>query len=102
MTGTIALTPQSPTNPFRHKYHPDHDNLDDRFANFKAEAYAVTRVLSLQFSSTPPPGFNDPDYGYRVQGGTYRETVTGLNKAPITCQGTFRLTRLSDIGVLNQ
>ena len=102
LTGTITLTPQSPTNPFRHKYHPDHDNLDDRFANFKAESYEVTRTLSLEFSSTAPAGFNDPDYGYRVQGGTYRETVTGLNKSPITCQGTFRLTRLSDIGVLNQ
>lgn len=102
LSGTIVLTPQFPTNPFRHKFHPDHDNLDDRFVNYKEEAYAVQRLISLEFSTTPPPGVSDPDFGYREQAGTYRETVTGLNKSPIHCQGTFRLTRISDIAELNR
>ncbi len=102
LSGTIVLSPQFPTNPFRHKFHPDHDNLDDRFVNYREEAYSVQRAISLQFSTAPPPGVNDPDFGYREQAGTYRETVTGLNKAAIHCQGTFRLTRISDIAELNR
>ena len=102
LAATILLAPQFPTNPFRHKFHPDHDNLDDRFTSYKEEAYPVQRSLTLQFSSTPPPGVSDPDFGYRMQAGTYRETVTGLNKAALNCQGSFRLTRVSDIAELNQ
>ncbi len=102
LSGTIVLDPRFPTNPFRHKFHPDHDNLDDRFVNYREEAYTVQRAISLQFSTTPPPGVSDPDFGYREQAGTYRETVTGLNKSPIHCQGTFRLTRISDIAELNR
>lgn len=102
LSGTIVLSPQFPTNPFRHKFHPDHDNLDDRFVNYREEAYPVQRAISLQFSTTPPPGVSDPDFGYREQAGTYRETVTGLNKSAIHCQGTFRLTRISDIAELNR
>jgi len=102
LSGTIVLSPQFPTNPFRHKFHPDHDNLDDRFVNYKEEVYPVQRSISLQFSTTPPPGVSDPDFGYREQAGTYRETVTGLNKSAINCQGTFRLTRMSDIAELNR
>lgn len=102
LSGTIVLSPQFPTNPFRHKFHPDHDNLDDRFVNYKEEAFTVQRAISLQFSTTPPPGVSDPDFGYREQAGTYRETVTGLNKSAINCKGTFRLTRMSDIAELNR
>jgi len=102
LSGTIVLSPQFPTNPFRHKFHPDHDNLDDRFVNYKEEALTVQRAISLQFSTTPPPGVSDPDFGYREQAGTYRETVTGLNKSAINCKGTFRLTRMSDIAELNR
>jgi hypothetical protein len=102
LSGTISLSSQFPTNPFRHKFHPDHDNLDDRFVGQREEAFPVQRTISLQFASTAPAGENDPDFGYRVQAGTYRETVTGLNKTPIRCQGTFRLTRVSDVAELNR
>jgi hypothetical protein len=102
LTGKITLTPEFPTNPFRHKYHPDHDNLDERFANFRAEAYQIERNISLTFSSAAPAGTSIPDYGHGVWAGTYRETVTGLNRRPITCKGPFRLTRLIDTPDLNQ
>jgi hypothetical protein len=99
----IELGPNFSTNPFRHKYHPDHDNLDGRFValtnNF--EAYAVTREIELEFSGTDPTGANSPDFGYSVMGGTYRETLSHLHKNPIHLQGTFRLTRASYSGELN-
>ena len=102
LTGTISLSPEFPTNPFRHKFHPDHDNLDERFANFRAEAYAVQRVISLTFAATAPAGPSVPDYGHGVIAGTYRETVTGLNKRPILCEGPFRLTRLVNTPTLDE
>ena len=102
LTGTIQLTPEFATNPFRHRYHPDHDNLDDRFANFREEAYPVERTMRLTFASSPPVGASIPDYGHGVWAGTYRETVTGLNKRPVICEGAFRLTRLTETPVLDE
>jgi hypothetical protein len=111
LTGTLVLSPDFPTNPFRHKYHPDHDNLDAQFQPMPAdatgskEAYRVERRLELQFSAQDPAGASSVqslDYGYDVIGGSYRETVTGLHKNPIVAQGQFRLNRVAVTGVLNQ
>jgi hypothetical protein len=102
VTGNFDIPPMFGRNPFLHRYHPDHDNLDVDFETFKAEAYKITRTFELRFSSTNPSGATAADYGYKVLAGTYRETVTGLNKAPIIASGTFRLNRVSEIGVLNQ
>jgi hypothetical protein len=111
LTGTIVLSPDFPTNPFRHKYHPDHDNLDAHFLPMTAdatgskEAYRVERRLELQFSAQDPAGASSVqslDYGYDVIGGTYRETVIGLHKYPIVAQGQFRLNRVAVTGALNQ
>lgn len=108
---TNTIEPDFPTNPFRHKYHPDHDNLDADFnpmtpdATGAKEAYRITRRIELQFSASDPAGPTSVqalDYGYGVIGGTYRETVAGLHKSPILAQGQFRLTRLATTGVLNQ
>ena len=101
LAGTFAIGPSFPTNPFRHKFHPDHNNLAVDLTPSK-EVYSITRQISLQFSNAPPPGVTAIDYGYRVQAGTYNETVIGLNKTPILCQGLFQLTRISDVAVLNQ
>lgn len=100
LSGAIVLTPNSPTNPFRHKYHPDHDNLDPTFQSPAMEAYAVVRSVELAFSETGPP--NEPDYGYNTIGGTYREVIGGLNKNDITVRGNFTLTRIATSGALNQ
>ena len=102
VTGTLTLAPDLPTNPFYHRYHPDHDNLDASFQNYRAEAYEVTRQLSLAFSLTPPAGTAVADYGYQTIGGTYRETITGLHRENLVVQGSFLLQRVSTTAVLNQ
>ena len=103
---TIVLEPNAATNPFKHKFHPDHDNLDATFQNFKAEAFRVTRQVELQFTPTPPGVAETSsaaiEYGYSVLGGIYRETVTGLHRTNIVASGTFRLTRVNNSPVLNQ
>ncbi len=102
LTGAITLPPNFPTNPFRHKYHPDHDNLDATFTSFRAEAYTVSRAFAFEFSPTNTLGATTADYGYRQVTGTYRETLTGLHRAPLQTRGRFRLTRISDLGALNE
>jgi hypothetical protein len=102
---TIVLEPNFATNPFKHRFHPDHDNLDPTFRNFKEEAYRIVRNLELRYSMTDPAGTNTLaafDYGINAIGGVYRETITGLHRTNIVAQGTFRLTRVSNSPVLNQ
>jgi hypothetical protein len=104
--GSLALTlvveADDPTNPFKHKYHPDHDNLDAQFVGFLPEAYDVTRELSLQFSATHPGGRDMAAYGESVLGGTYRENIGGLHRNDIAVEGVFLLQRASARAVLNQ
>lgn len=88
---TIGAT--DPTNPFYHKYHPDHDNLDAKFQPITAgapESYAVTRAVKLTFAP-PAPGDFDPTWGSTTLGGTYSETLTGLRSQPIAVSGVFLL-----------
>jgi len=108
----IVLSPNFPTNPFRHKYHPDHDNKDSLFRPLPAglppeqqEVYEITRALTLTFLATDPAGPNGLsaiEYGDSVIGGTYHESITGLHKAALEVEGTFRLTRVNNSPVLNQ
>ena len=105
---SITLDPNFPTNPFKHKFHPDHDNLDANFKPLPAgqeEAFLITRQIQLQFSATDPAGTNSLsgiEYGNSILGGTYSETVSGLHKTNLVANGTFRLTRVSNSPVLNQ
>ncbi len=94
---TFTLPANFRTNPFRHKYHPDHPS-----------GFDVTRAITLQFSSRypsdsrlpasdPPPG-----WGGSTLGGLYRETLTGLHKNPLSVSGYFELKRVSTIDRLNE
>lgn len=99
VSGGITLAPDFPTNPFMHKYHPDHDNKNAN-GDTKIESYQVTRTFSLEFA--PPPTNAPPDYGYNRIDGVYRETLSGLHRSDIAVSGTFTLTRMAVTGVLNQ
>jgi hypothetical protein len=104
--GTIVLEPNHSTNPFMHRFHPDHDNLNATYQSYKEEAYRITRKLEFQFTPfNPDPNdrtLSSLEYGYSVLGGIYRETVSGLHKTNIIASGTFRLTRVCNSPVLNQ
>ena len=99
VTLTITLAADAPTNPFRHLYHPDHD--DD------AESYAVTRVLTLTFADAdadgrPITGVPSLDWGGAEIGGIYEETITGLHRDPLHIKGTFVLHKVSDVNTLTR
>jgi hypothetical protein len=101
LTGVIQMGSEFATNPFLHRHHPDHDNLDERFGSFRPEAYAVTRSLEFEVMGEDPTGYSAPDYGYGVVGGVFRETLTGIHHQPVRLQGEFRLQRISDDPELN-
>jgi hypothetical protein len=101
MTATLALPFDHPTNPFKHRYHPDHDNLDAGFSAPVMESFTTMRQIELAPSASPPDGPPVPDYGYNLIGGAYRETITGIHKRSIHVSGTFRLSRISLIAELN-
>ena len=101
VTHTATLAYNAPTNPYVHTYHPDHDNRNARFDGSVAagvESPAITRVFSFTFTTTAPDSTSAIGWGSSVIGGTYSETVTGLQRKPITATGTFLLRRVSEDG----
>jgi hypothetical protein len=102
LSATLTLPYDHPTNPFKHQFHPDHDNLNARFDGPAVESYSTTRLIELSFANSPPAGGTvTADFGFNLMGGGYRETVTGIHKKPIYLSGTFRLNRVSQIAELN-
>lgn len=99
---TLVIEPDLPTNPFLHRFHPDHDNRDPQFLNFQAEAYQVVRELRLIFALEDPLGATPPGWGETIVGGFFEESINGLHKNAIFTSGQFRLRRISSVPVLNQ
>ena len=86
---------------FLHRYHPDHNNLDERYETQVAEAFSVSRTVQLRFGITDPDGLEIPGWGDDQVGGAYEETLTGLLSEPVKIAGTFRLQRVSFVPILN-
>jgi hypothetical protein len=104
LASPIVLDYDDPMNPFVHRFHPDHDNLDERYEDVLPagkESFTISRTIQLSFSATDPEGLGLPSWGYDIIGGTYEETFSGLHKKPITVVGRFQLSRVSQVEVLN-
>lgn len=99
---TVAIPFNDDTNPFVHRYHPDHNNKDARGMPLGAgvESYGITRTFSFQFTTTPPAGVSATGWGSTSIGGNYTEVIKGLHKKDLTVSGTFVLRRASEIGTL--
>jgi hypothetical protein len=98
---TVPLGFDDALNPFKHRYHPDHNNLDDTYTTVVQECPNVTRQITFQFSATDPANITVAGWGDNQLGGTYTEMITGLHKNPIYAQGLFRIYRASTVDVLN-
>ncbi len=102
LSGSYTLGANDAVNPFKHKYHPDHDNLDATFTSFRGEAYEFSRSFQMTFTPTNTVGVTQSDYGYTSLSGIYRETVRGLHRTDIVASGPFQLRRVISTPVLNQ
>ena len=78
-------------NPFRHKYHPDHETGLD-----------ITRNVTMTFTQNDPSNLSlsVAGWGDTYMGGTYKEVIAGLHQDSIIAEGLFRLHKASDIGEL--
>jgi hypothetical protein len=65
------------------------------------ETYDFTRTVRLEFEDEDPDAINLPSWGYELKGGTYRETISGVHRNDIVVEGTFQLSRVSDVLELN-
>lgn len=108
---SFTLLSGSPTNPFLHRFHPDHDNLDERFTTALAESYEIARKIKLTFSTRYPANPDEPErhavsippgWGASLLGGIYGETVTGLHKDTLSASGWFTMKRISGIAELRR
>ena len=89
--GRIDIDKNAPTNPYRHKYHPDH-----------GEGFDIIRVFSLQFDGMPnDPLKAAPGYGVDRITGIYRESIAGLHKITLKTEGAVTLNRVSSVATLN-
>ena len=103
LSGTVGISYDDPLSPFKHLYHPDHNNLDSYTTPLPegAQSFTVTRALAMTFATNPVPGTSQAGWNDTVAGGTYGETLQGLYHDPLIVAGTFVVTLVSDVAVLN-
>lgn len=102
LQAAVVVEPDLPTNPFLHRYHPDHNNLDEQFLNYREEAFRVVRDMQFVFAAQPPDDDPSPGWGDTRVGGDFAESIVGLHRNPIFVSGRFQLRRVSAVPVLNQ
>lgn len=93
----ILLPANHPTNPFRHRRHPDHTTGID-----------IRRLVNLSFQPTDGQALTRTGYGVDRITGIYAEEIHGLHKplgpaknVGLKVAGTFQLYRISQIDTLN-
>ena len=98
LAGTVTVAFDDPTNPFLHRYHPMHDNLDWNWKPYTnaVETRAITRDLILTCNTITNVSAN-PYEGVDRVSGVYQETLSGLRAQPVILQGAFSLQRISQI-----
>ena len=104
VTASVVMGFDDPLNPYKHRYHPDHDNWDARYENRLnngKESYTVTRDISLQFTADDPEDLILPGWGDSQIGGIYSEAIQGIHRSTVHVEGVFRMSLLTDVGVLN-
>lgn len=105
VTGSLTMGYDHPLNPFKHRYHPDHDNLDGESTGKLAEgkeSFTIVREIQLQFSEVDPEGLTLAGWGDTHFGGRFTEMISGVHRNPIHVEGTFRVARVSNTGSLDQ
>lgn len=95
---SLSMDANDPLNPFRHRYHPDHDNLGADFRTYQPEAYSFRRDITLNLSGGAPT--QDSRMGTEMMEGTFVEKIHHLHRNPIVLKGKIEWLRISTIGNL--
>ncbi|MEE2729364.1 MAG: hypothetical protein VYA55_01025 [Pseudomonadota bacterium] len=93
LNGVIQLQPDLPTHPMKHRYHTDHDGVQN-----SQEVWDITRTIKL----TPDQQFApSPEAGQGRIVGVYEEQITGVHKSTVRIRGRFVLERVNRIAQLD-
>ncbi len=90
---TIAMNKNFPTNPFRHKFHPDHNNLDNQFLPMDNVCSETEYACASDDDCNVPITLSPPNDGMCIPGGD--PCMVGTNEcfcvAPDTmaCENSF-------------
>jgi hypothetical protein len=97
LAAEIVLPANHPTNPFRHRRHPDH-----------TVGFDIRRLIHLTFQAQDDQESARAGYGVERINGTYDEEIFGLHKPlgpsrdiGLKVRGKFQLNRISLIDTLN-
>jgi hypothetical protein len=99
LSDSITIGYNDPVNPFKHLYHPDHNNLENYETVLPegVQSFDVSRAITMTFSTNIIDGASAATWGDTTAGGTYKETLKGLHHKPIFVQGTFLLNHVTDV-----
>lgn len=109
----IDIGYNDPSNPYKHAFHPAHDNLQPSGTwlpvhtnaaglTYTTESFSIRRQIVMTFAPADQVDpSSTPSYGDNVLAGCWDETVTGLRTQAIVARGRFMLRKVSDVGVLN-
>jgi len=97
LAAEVVLPANHPTNPFRHRRHPDHTVGID-----------IRRLVNLSFDPQDQQSLTRAGYGVDRINGVYEEEIFGLHKplgpgkdVGLKVRGSFQLNRISLIDTLN-
>ena len=93
LSRSVSIGYNDALNPFKHLYHPDHNNLDNYQTPLPegVQSFDVSRNLSMIISTNIVDGASAAAWGDTVTGGTYKEKLQGLHHKPLYVQGSFIL-----------
>ncbi len=105
VSGEYVVDYDDPLNPFKHLYHPDHDNKHPATGAILAEgveSFSITNHVRLTWDTNAAPGSYtalwNPD---ETVTGTYEQTIDNLRHVPIQLRGEFKLKRVARTGALD-
>jgi len=98
LSADVFIGYNDPLSPFKHLYHPDHNNLENYEKKLPegVESFDVTRNIKLLFSAEPVEGASATAWGDTVVGGTYSEAIDGLYHKTLNVSGKFVLNQVTD------
>ncbi|MCK5852747.1 hypothetical protein KAH27_06920 [bacterium] len=102
LSANVFIGYDDPLNPFKHLYHPDHNNLENYEKKLPegVQSFDVTREITMSFSAEPVKGASAIAWGDTVVGGVYNESIDGLYHTTLNVQGRFVLNQVTDAAEL--
>lgn len=104
--GSYTVGYDDPVNPFKHVYHPDHDNRkadDQTLLPDGAESWSVSNAVALTWGPAAGAGPGAMLWDPReTTTGTYSHAIGNLRRVPVTVEGVFNLQRVSRVGRIEQ